>query len=679
MGFGIPIVQHLASVTIKRMKLTLIGRLYSAPRNPLLRQATVESASDTSDNAEVLPGSRKANKTNPREVNNTRPLSMVNLSRSSQVEQPSIRKSGLPPLPLGRTKTFRNDLARSQPPIGTVQHPGANVMPSIVSRDVIDLRVPRRPLIRKQTGGVLAMLEGWVLRRAEPGGGLRERSWSRVTRVLLPITFEEMDCVVRAYGQGGNRFWDEFCNLSRYQQMQIDRLLEDKRSDDPDQRYEWVLAAIKTDPTGAKKMDIVTLQIIVQRRLRVGVLALAANNPPPSTRKIEFSESPDDNKEDDKEDGSGIHKRKRPGHGFPPHDPFPSQEGQLLADPIIIPPVSAAPDSMTNYTGIYPTPHVPYADPPMMSGALPSQGTLPPSVSPYIFKENALHMGIRKPVPRILDWITSSRKKGKRDQFAGTPHSVTRSQLTSDWVNLDNSSSGRYDHNLPGYRPSSGASTQYNYDRILPLFQEFIQDYSRRQYNDNGMPPNAYQYPYPQSTGQYVPRPDVRFDSQAPYVDRREPLQLLNIPETTVAPTNDHAHNLEVDYSVPEPITAIDLNQRFSNANGAIQDWPSFEADGRLQNRPLYGGPPLSPYRGDPTSQVPHIVHQPSGSALDSLIAKYTMLDKNYPTDGESMRITREAAPPAGLANRMDSEGIATDNDSDSNIDGAGLTGSGRQ
>ena len=632
--------------------MRLIGRLCSAPRYPRLRQATVESASDSSDIA-VLRGSKIASKTKPREVDNTHPLPMVNQSRSSQVEQPGTQKSGLPPLPRGPIKTFRNDPARSQPPIGTVPHSRVKVMPSIVSRDVIDLRVPRRPLTRKQTGGVLSMLEGWVLRRAEPGGGLRERSWSRVTRVLLPITFEELDCVVRAYGQSGNRFWDEFCNLSRYQQMQIDRLLDDKRSDDPDQRYEWVLAAIKTDPTGAKKMDIVSLQIVIQRRLRVGVLALAANNPPPSKRKIEFSGSPDDN-EVDQEDDSGTHKRKHQGHGLPPHEPSSSQEAQLLAYPNINPPVSAPPDSTTNYTRIHPTPYFTNPVPPMMSGALPSQGTPPHSVSPYISNENAPHRGLGKPVLKVLGW---TRKKGRKDRFSTQDdegQSANINRLTNDWVN---NSPSRYENDSTGYHPSHGVPAQYSYDHMPPLMQEFIQYYNRRQYGDTGPPPNTYQYRYPQSTGQYLPRSDVRFDSQAPYVDRREPLQLQNVPETP--------NDLAVDYYDP----TSQFYRPILDANEAMQDLHSLEADGRLPNRPLYGGPPFLPNRGDPTSHVPDRdlqPHQPSGSAPDSLIAKYTMLDKNYPTDGESMRITREAAPPGGLANGVDSEGNATDNDNDS-------------
>lgn len=54
---------------------------------------------------------------------------------------------------------------------------------------------------------------------------------------------------------------------------------------------------------------------------------------------------------------------------------------------------------------------------------------------------------------------------------------------------------------------------------------------------------------------------------------------------------------------------------------------------------------------------------------MGSLLAKYTMLDQNYPTDGESMRIAREVAPLAGPASGTSSEEHATDRNNDSGDD----------
>lgn len=499
-------------------EMMLSGRFDSIRKSSKSRRATVESASDLTDIVDVLPRAKGASESGPQSLQIAQNLPVVNQSRSSHIRQPRAMKAGPPLVPPGSTTAFRNDLARGLPPMSTIHTPRADVLPSIstihapradvlpnvISRDVIDLRVPRRPLTRKQAGGVLPMLEGWVLRRVEPGGGLRERSWSRVTRVLLPITFEEMDHVVRAYGQSGNRFWDGFCNLSRYQQKQIDRLLEDKRSDDPDQRYEWVLAAIKTDPLDAKKMDIVTLQTIIQRRLRVGVLALAANNPTPGTRKIAFPESLDDEKADDQED-QRTHKRKHRRREPPPQSSS-SPEAQLLAGSVISAPVAMAPDPI-NHTGSYGTPYLRMPAPPMMTGALPSQGTYAPSVSPYLLKENAGHRGAGKSVPRVLDWIASSRKRGTRNRLSTQDDEgqlITRSRLTSDWVNLENpppAFDGRYGRDYIKNHPPAGVSVQHDYDRFLPLFHEFLQNYSRRQYGDNGSPHNTYQYHYPQIRG----------------------------------------------------------------------------------------------------------------------------------------------------------------------------------
>ena len=325
----------------------------------------------------------------------------------------------------------------------------------------------------------------------------------------------------------------------------------------------------------------------------------------------------------------------------------------------------------------------------MMFGGLQSQNARPPSVSPYIIRENRARRSSEKPLPKILTWIAPSLKKGKRDRLPTLDDEgqvATVSQSTNDWVNRHGNPAAFHDehdrnsiqHGLPG-----GVSAQNRDNHILPLLYEIIQDYNRRRYGDYGLPPDAYQHRYAQSTGQYPPPSNTGFDQQAQYINRGDPLRLLPVPETAPTAFDDHASDLTLDLYDPRSSTAVDPNRRFPGPNTGTQagNLAPFDAEDRSRS----GGPQLS--RGNhgidtvstpgigydrnlvksthhPPGRV-HRSHQPSEPMLDSLIAKYTMLDDNYPTDGESMHIAREEDPPAELENGVDEEQKDRERDSD--------------
>ena len=222
-------------------------------------------------------------------------------TRSEPAQQQPLSEQMLPML-LPRP-SHRRDIARRpatvapQPPtIRRIQRP---------VHEVTDLRDPPQRGVFQSEDGVIRLLEGWLLRRAEAGDDLHGLSWLRVIRTSLPITFEEMSNVVRIYQEERRRLWEEFSTLSAYQQQQIERLLAEKKQSESDARYEWVVAALQTDPVGAYKFDVVSLQIVVQRRLRVGALGTldSYQGPPGPPSRRGGRSGPSSKPDDDRPDG----------------------------------------------------------------------------------------------------------------------------------------------------------------------------------------------------------------------------------------------------------------------------------------------------------------------------------------------------------------------------------------
>ena len=224
------------------------------------------------------------------EKSEERPWSRVKPSErkdSKPFEPPSIP----PPAPPERDRLRVED---RRGPIRVASYerlPGRDVMRP-PPPDVIDLWYPYfTPGAANNPAGVLAMMEAWVLRRAEPDTNDHLKSWRRVTRVLLPITIEEMEEVVKQ-AKKGKKLWEQFSSLSTFQQRQIDRLLAEKRAQDTDERFEWILVALKTDPKKVKgPPDTVSIQFIIQRKVRVGTTSMFSNLPGPPPIRANSSQS----------------------------------------------------------------------------------------------------------------------------------------------------------------------------------------------------------------------------------------------------------------------------------------------------------------------------------------------------------------------------------------------------
>lgn len=113
------------------------------------------------------------------------------------------------------------------------------------------------------------ILELWTFRRAPPRDNVPHRTWKRATRVIVPLRMEEIEKLINQKAKR-KPLWEKYESLSFFQQHQIDRLVREKRTYDPDPSSEYSLAALETWPKKAKNVDITSMQVVLHRYHRSG-------------------------------------------------------------------------------------------------------------------------------------------------------------------------------------------------------------------------------------------------------------------------------------------------------------------------------------------------------------------------------------------------------------------------
>ena len=143
--------------------------------------------------------------------------------------------------------------------------------------DISDLRFRPRPIERTalDLNQKNPVLETWVLRRADPLYPGDSKSWMRITRLSLPIEPAQLSIMARKKKKKAETLWQSVALLSTYQQQQIHRLFQENRLVDSKDWFDWNLVALETGPTKAKAMDIRSIQLVLERSLRTGVLSTA--------------------------------------------------------------------------------------------------------------------------------------------------------------------------------------------------------------------------------------------------------------------------------------------------------------------------------------------------------------------------------------------------------------------
>ena len=268
------------------------------------------------------------------------PVSQKEIQNDGQDPDPSRSFQDVDPH--GESRLFTNDgrpldtngpyLRQMLPPLDPIGGPFSRVtadgLPPFTTNDYIDPFAPgtsgqrlgpvgttpgradlRNPSPeRRRYNASYSAFEAWSLRRTEKSAGTRDASWISARRIHLPITQEEMAVVVKQYEKDNSSVWEDLSCLSTYQQRQIERLLIDKQREDDSQDCQWAVKALKRYPDDAQRVDITSLQIIIQKHHGFGFQPSAAprRRPTKSKRRPEPAHSDSGSLFFDTDDRSSI-------------------------------------------------------------------------------------------------------------------------------------------------------------------------------------------------------------------------------------------------------------------------------------------------------------------------------------------------------------------------------------
>lgn len=114
--------------------------------------------------------------------------------------------------------------------------------------------------------------EGFTFRKAEPEMFGQKQTWGRANRVPLPVGQGALlDQVKRQ--QQRKKIVDQLTGLDKPKRRHIDLLIEEKRREEKDPRFEWNVAAVKleTKNVGRRGIETSSMQVILSRKLRATV------------------------------------------------------------------------------------------------------------------------------------------------------------------------------------------------------------------------------------------------------------------------------------------------------------------------------------------------------------------------------------------------------------------------
>ncbi|KAI9879066.1 MAG: hypothetical protein M1830_009707 [Pleopsidium flavum] len=163
---------------------------------------------------------------------------------------------------------LQNDFTRMN-----INHNPANIAKPVVNVPKIDVGFPLNGRDRPPV-----TYEGFTFRKAEPEMFGQTKNWAKAYKVPMPVSHEALSEQVKKQ-QRKKSVLDQYSELDTLKQAQIDRLIEDKKREEKDERFEWKLAALKTETKdiGRRSYETTNMQVILARKLRASVVAMPGN------------------------------------------------------------------------------------------------------------------------------------------------------------------------------------------------------------------------------------------------------------------------------------------------------------------------------------------------------------------------------------------------------------------
>lgn len=115
---------------------------------------------------------------------------------------------------------------------------------------------------------------GYIFQKAEPDFG-QNKTWARVVKNEIPISDEDLLARVRKHQRKGVSVLKQYEGLTPIRRTQVDRLLDEKRKGDKDQRYEWNLASLSIEERNVGRLgkETVSMQVILRRQQKKGIVS----------------------------------------------------------------------------------------------------------------------------------------------------------------------------------------------------------------------------------------------------------------------------------------------------------------------------------------------------------------------------------------------------------------------
>lgn len=179
---------------------------------------------------------------------------------------------GVPPGPAPEIFMLNNGFARMNVNPNPNVHPNHN--PANPANAVKPIHIaPKLDSTPPLNGRPPVTFEGFTFRKAEPEMFGQKQTWAKSNRVPLPVGQGALLDQVKKQQQR-KKVLDQLSDLDRLKRGQIDRLIEEKRREEKDPRFEWNVAAVKleTKDIGRRGIETTCMQVILSRKLRATIM-----------------------------------------------------------------------------------------------------------------------------------------------------------------------------------------------------------------------------------------------------------------------------------------------------------------------------------------------------------------------------------------------------------------------
>ncbi|KAK2767055.1 hypothetical protein FQN54_006373 [Arachnomyces sp. PD_36] len=138
-----------------------------------------------------------------------------------------------------------------------------------MEQDVVDVKPPTRT-----NADSPITYEGWTFLKAEPESADQTPTWARATKTPMRLSQDELAKLVQKRKKKGQAAADQYKALGALRRLQVDRLIEDRKRQDADPRFEWHFMYVDSKEKDVRhnlfevRYEITAMDVIIMKKLR---------------------------------------------------------------------------------------------------------------------------------------------------------------------------------------------------------------------------------------------------------------------------------------------------------------------------------------------------------------------------------------------------------------------------